>query len=85
MKMKNSSVTIWNRTRDLPPPENRAVYEIMWRNIVQPDRPKMTVWRMRNACWIPKANDTHSEYVILIAFPQQQWSRERECYVLRIL
>jgi hypothetical protein len=31
------------------------------------------VWCMRFACWIPKATDTHSEYVILIAFPTQQW------------
>ena len=28
------------------------------------------------ACWIPKATDTHSEYVILIAFPRQQWLHE---------
>ena len=32
---------------------------------------------MRIACWIPKATDTHSEYVILIAFPQQQLLQER--------
>jgi len=36
-----------------------------------------TVRRMRFACWIPKATNTHSEYVILIAFPLQQWLRER--------
>jgi hypothetical protein len=29
--------------------ENRAVYEIMWKNIVQPDRPQMTIRRMRIA------------------------------------
>jgi hypothetical protein len=33
--------------------------------------------RMRIASWIPKATDTHSEYVILIAFPLQQWLHER--------
>jgi hypothetical protein len=33
--------------------------------------------RMRFACWITKATDTHSEYVILIAFSLQQWLRER--------
>jgi hypothetical protein len=33
--------------------------------------------RMRFACWITKATDTHSEYVILIAFRRQQWLRER--------
>jgi hypothetical protein len=32
---------------------------------------------MRFACWITKATDTHSQYVILIAFPRQQWLRER--------
>jgi hypothetical protein len=33
--------------------------------------------RMRTACWITKATDTHSEYVTYIAFPRQQWLRER--------
>jgi hypothetical protein len=33
--------------------------------------------RMRFACWITKATHTHSEYVILIAFPWQQCLRER--------
>jgi len=33
--------------------------------------------RMRLACWIPRATDTHSEYVTAIAFPQQQRLRER--------
>ena len=32
----------------------------------------MTIWRMRTACWTPKATNTHSEYVILIAFPRQK-------------
>ena len=31
---------------------------------------------MRTTWWI-KATDTHSEYVILNAFPWQQWLRER--------
>jgi hypothetical protein len=35
------------------------------------------IQRMRFACSITKATDTHSEYVILIAFPRQQWLRER--------
>jgi len=37
----------------------------------------MTVWRVRIACWIPKATDTHLEYVILIVFQLQQWLHER--------
>ena len=32
---------------------------------------------MRFACWITNATDTHSEYVMLIAFPRQQWLLER--------
>jgi hypothetical protein len=37
----------------------------------------MTIWRMRIAGWIPKATIAHSEYVILIAFPLQQWLYKR--------
>jgi hypothetical protein len=58
------------------PSENRAVYE-MWKHGVERGWPQMTIWRMRIACWIPKATHPHSEYVILIAFPQQRWLQER--------
>ena len=47
---------------------NRAVYEIMWQDIVQSDRLQMTVWRMCIACWITKATYIHTEYVIFSAF-----------------
>ena len=57
--------------------ENHVVYETMWKNTVQPGRPHMTTWLMRTACWIPKATNTHSEYVIFIAFPLQQWLHAR--------
>ena len=49
--------------------ENVA-YEIMWKNTVQPDRSQMKIRRIRIACWILKATDTHSEYVIIIASPR---------------
>ena len=53
---------------------NRAVYyEIMWKNTVDLDGPQMTLGRMRISCRITKATNTHSQYVILIAFPLQQW------------
>jgi hypothetical protein len=32
---------------------------------------------MRFSCWIPKATNTHTEYVILISFPWQQWLWKR--------
>jgi hypothetical protein len=40
--------------------------------IVERGRPQMAIWRIRVACWIIKATNTHAQYVILIAFPQQQ-------------
>jgi len=46
-------------------PENLAVYAMMWKNIVEPGRPQMTVWRMRIACCIPKATGTHSDFVMI--------------------
>ena len=52
-----------------------AVYEIMWKNIIERGRPQTSLWHM--ACWIPKATDTYSEYVILITFPLQQRLHER--------
>ena len=51
------------------PPENRFDCEIMW-NVR--GSPRMTIWRMRISCWIPKAKNAHPEYVILIAFPLQE-------------
>jgi len=54
-----------------------VVYEITWNNVVESDRLQMTICRVRIACWIPKATYRHPEYVILIAFPLQQWLHER--------
>jgi hypothetical protein len=45
---------------------NSAVYEIMCKNPVEPDRP------LRIACRIPETANTHSEYVMLFAVPLQQ-------------
>jgi hypothetical protein len=56
----------------------------MCKNVVEPDRSQMTItWRMRIACSITKATDTHSEYLILIAFPRQQWLHGR-AFILRL-
>jgi len=35
------------------------------KNAVQPDRPQMTIRRMRIACRTPNTTDTDSEYIIL--------------------
>jgi len=52
--------------------KNRTICEIIWKNIVEPDRPDMTIGCMRIVCWIPEAANTHSQYVKLIAFPMQE-------------
>jgi hypothetical protein len=69
------------------------VYEIMWKNMLQPDWSHVVYnTRMRFACYITKFKNMHSEYVILIAYPQEQWLRERtsmlrykktgQCYII---
>ena len=64
----------------------------MWENTVEPGRPQMTIWRMRIACWVPKATHTHahthtlslslSQYVILTVTPVQQQLHERALMLL---
>ena len=49
----------------------------MRKNIVQEVRPHMIILRMRIEFWIPKATNTHSQYITLIAFPLQQLLHER--------
>ena len=61
--------------------ENRAVYEIMWKNIVVRSRPQTTVWHIRVACWKTKATNTNTNThtntdtgcLMLFAFPLQQY------------
>jgi hypothetical protein len=41
------------------------------------------IWCMCIDIWIPKATNTHWKYVILVAFPLQQWLDEHTsvlCY-----
>jgi len=41
--------------------------------------------RMPVACWIPKAIDTHSEYVILLFHSNNDYWNATHCYVIRTL
>jgi len=43
----------------------------------------MTIWRMRISCWITKATNSHSEYVMLLSFPQQHWLFKRASVLRR--
>jgi len=54
-----------------------AVCEIMWKITVKPDRPKMTIMRIRIACWITNATNIHSEYEIFTPLPPLKWLHER--------
>jgi hypothetical protein len=57
--------------------KNPAVYQKMWKNNLDLDRPQMTMWRMRSAYWIPKASNTLLKYVLFVALHQQQCLQER--------
>ena len=60
------------------PPENRSVYEITRKNIVQRVRPQMTIWHMRILCWILKATNTYTQgCVIVMVFALQLLLHER--------
>jgi len=40
--------------------ENRDVYEVKWKSMVEPDRPQMAIKRMLILCWMTKATEhTH--------------------------
>ena len=42
---------------------NRAIYELIWKCILDLGRPPMQTWLMHIACWIPKATNTHTQGV----------------------
>ena len=69
-----------------PPPPNRDVYEIMWKNVVEQDTPQMTTWHMQIACWMPKATNKHTGYIILIVFHcSDDDMNEHQCYIIHTL
>jgi hypothetical protein len=42
---------------------------MLWKNVLEPEAPQMITRRMRFACCITNATETHSKYVILIPLP----------------
>ena len=58
---------------------SRSAFEITWKTYgtARQVTGDSFIRRMRFACRVTKATDTHSEYAILIAFPLQQWLCER--------
>jgi hypothetical protein len=49
----------------------------MSKNTVERGKQQTITWLMSISCWIPKATNKPSEYVILKAFPLQQPLHER--------
>jgi len=50
--------------------DNITVYGIIWKNILQPDRPQITIQLRHNpfACCVHMATDTHADYVMLFCY-----------------
>ena len=44
----------------------------------------MIIWRMCIECWTSKATNTHTDYVTLFAFPQNDgYTNAPQCYIIR--
>jgi hypothetical protein len=70
-----------------------------WKNILQPDRPHMTIWRVRIACWITTAIHTHTHararthahahtlgtFITLLFYRNNGCTNAPKCYVIRNL
>jgi len=67
-------------SRSITPPPRKSRH--LWDSVKKYGRVRQVtdnniIRRMRIACWIPTATDTHSDHVIIIAFPLHQWLHER--------
>jgi len=56
-----------------------------WKNTVQCSRPQMAIWRMRIACRLPKATNTHTQVVwyALLFHCNSGCTNAPQCYVIR--
>jgi len=45
------------------PPKYLAIYEIICKNVVKPERPQLIIWPMRIAWWITVATNTHTHTI----------------------
>jgi len=72
-----------------PPPSNRK-YCCLCRDVQKYAIDRQVedsnkIRRMRLACWMPKATDTHSEYVILSSHGKNGCTDTPQCYVHRYI
>jgi hypothetical protein len=78
LRMKNISDKSYRLSQNTLFKFNKHIKKLccLWYNVenfVELDRLQMTIWSMSFTCQITQTTDTHSEYAIVIAFPQQQW------------
>ena len=53
--------------------------------MVELDRPQMTIWRMRFACWITKATNTLNIQYLLLFHGNNKHANAYHCCFIRIL
>jgi hypothetical protein len=59
-----------------------CLFKVTWKNMVEPNRLQMPVWRMRIECWILKDTNTQSEHVILYLFHGNNGcANAPQCYI----
>ena len=63
---------------------NRAFDEIVWENVVGPDRQQMETWRILIERWVPKATDTHSRCMqcLLLFLCSNCCTNSTHCYAI---
>ena len=79
------------------PPKDRAIYEIMLKNLVEPERPQVAIW-LHVACWISTATRaqtrplpcTHTRArihrnMLLLFHGNSGFVNAPECYVINTL
>jgi len=82
LRMRNVSDKDWREHRSTHVMFHN-VYRIsyhLWDNLEKFCRAGVAIeeiWLIRSACWMPKATNTHSQYVIFIALPRQQLLKDR--------
>jgi hypothetical protein len=64
-----------------------AIYEIIWKTMVQPDRPRMKIWHVRISRWIYKDKGTHTQIMqyLLLFHRNIGCTKAPNCYCVRIL
>jgi hypothetical protein len=64
-------------------PKTRAIYEILWKNTVEPEATDDAIWRMCIACWITTATDTQNMLYLLLFQGKSSYSNAPQCYIYK--